>query len=533
MERPASSSRRRTPRRSLRRSSRSRPTTSGCGGLERLHARERSPTSPPAPQPTASRPSTAVCSRCTSRPATGLAPMSGHAVVSCHVESPLDDRVWDAFESLLRRRPGGFVVTPLLRPPHAASGENDELWLERARRVQALAPLGHHTHWGGPSQARPQGEVDAAAVVREEAAWFREHDLEPGFFCGGGWYLDLGLAETLASFGYVDCTATTFRQQYLQEGSPRLQLPEPSRLRLPSGASLLELPATHSLGMLARGVPSPARARPSALPRLGARATESEPSHWKGCCACSASAAGRSGSTSSPSGLPRPRNWPGRRLRSARDDDGGCPRDQAVPVLTVAAEDVRQAPREHARAVHDRRRRPHARPVRGARASLARLRPEADPLGLALGSRARLDRLSDPAARARLLARRALRATRDAGRRAARIVPSVALVAGLALAFAVGTGQHFTTFGLYVVGAVFVSVLITVFRGSYEMVTASLLRAAGVRRKVVLVGDDEARAHLRAIARREPGRHHLRLRRRGRARVRRSRTRSTSSRSTN
>ncbi len=179
--------------------------------------------------------------------------MSGHAVVSCHVERPLDDRVWHAFESLLRRRPGGFVVTPLLRPPHAASGENDELWLERARRVQALAPLGHHTHWGGPSQARPQGEVDAAAVVREEAAWFREHDLEPGFFCGGGWYLDLGLAETLASFGYVDCTATTFRQQYLDEGSPRLQLPEPSRLRLPSGASLLELPATHSLGMLARG----------------------------------------------------------------------------------------------------------------------------------------------------------------------------------------------------------------------------------------------------------------------------------------
>jgi hypothetical protein len=175
-----------------------------------------------------------------------------YAVVSCHVESPLDDRVWRAFESLLRRRPGGFVVTPLLRPPHAASGENDERWLERARRAQALAPLGHHTHWGGPSQARPPGDVDAASVVREEAAWFREHGLEPGFFCGGGWYFDLGLAETLASFGYVDCTATTFRQQYLDEGAPRLQLPGPSRLRLPSGASLLELPATHSLGMLAR-----------------------------------------------------------------------------------------------------------------------------------------------------------------------------------------------------------------------------------------------------------------------------------------
>ena len=39
------------------------------------------------------------------------------------------------------------------------------------------------------------------------------------------------------------------------------------------------------------------------------------------------------------------------------------------------------------------------------------------------------------------------RETREA---AARVVPSVILVAALSLAFAIGTGQHFTTFGLYV-----------------------------------------------------------------------------------
>jgi exopolysaccharide biosynthesis polyprenyl glycosylphosphotransferase len=78
-----------------------------------------------------------------------------------------------------------------------------------------------------------------------------------------------------------------------------------------------------------------------------------------------------------------------------------------------------------------------------------------------------------------------------------RVVPSVFLVSALALAFAIGTGQHFTTFGLYVVGAVFVAALISVFRGSYELVTGTLLRAAGVRRKAVLVGDVEARRHLR------------------------------------
>jgi hypothetical protein len=176
-----------------------------------------------------------------------------YAVVSCHAERPLDDRVWAAFERLLRRRPGGFVVTPFLRPPDVAAGEDEARWLERARIAASLAPLGHHTHWGGETQARPHGEVDAAAVVRSEAEWLRERGLEPRFFCGGGWYLDAPLAETLASLGYVDCTSTTFRQRYLDDDAPRLQLPGPARVRLPSGASLLELPATHSLGMLARG----------------------------------------------------------------------------------------------------------------------------------------------------------------------------------------------------------------------------------------------------------------------------------------
>ena len=179
-----------------------------------------------------------------------------YAVVSCHAERPLDDRVWTAFERLLRRRPGGFVVTPMLRPPDASAGEDESLWLERARLAASLAPLGHHTHWGGPTQARPAGGDDPAARVRGEAEWLRSHGLQPRYFCGGGWYLDGALAETLADLGYVDCTATTFRQSYLADDAPRLQLAAPARLRLPSGALLLELPASHSLGMLARGLVS-------------------------------------------------------------------------------------------------------------------------------------------------------------------------------------------------------------------------------------------------------------------------------------
>ncbi len=82
---------------------------------------------------------------------------------------------------------------------------------------------------------------------------------------------------------------------------------------------------------------------------------------------------------------------------------------------------------------------------------------------------------------------------------AGRIVPSVLLVAALALAFAVGTGQHFTTFGLYIAAAVFVATLISLFRWSYESVTGSLLRSLGVRRRALLVGEQEQVTHLREV----------------------------------
>ena len=41
----------------------------------------------------------------------------GYAVVSCHVERPLDDGVWSRYRDLLRRRPGGFPIASLMRPP--------------------------------------------------------------------------------------------------------------------------------------------------------------------------------------------------------------------------------------------------------------------------------------------------------------------------------------------------------------------------------------------------------------------------------
>jgi hypothetical protein len=156
-------------------------------------------------------------------------------VVSCHLERPLDDEAWGRFVALARRRP----VLALIRPPHA--GEDEQLWLERAREASTFGTFGHHTHWTSPTHARPTGG-DPARRVREEGVWLREHGLEPTHFCGGGWYMDEGVAEAVAELEYTDCTARAF---------------EPCNVRLPSGALLRELPTTHSLGALARAVVAP------------------------------------------------------------------------------------------------------------------------------------------------------------------------------------------------------------------------------------------------------------------------------------
>src|SRR5947209_8138584 len=65
-----------------------------------------------------------------------------YAVVSCHVERPLDDRVWQRFEALQAARPGGFRIAALMRPPDAEAGEDEARWLERARRAAELGPSG-------------------------------------------------------------------------------------------------------------------------------------------------------------------------------------------------------------------------------------------------------------------------------------------------------------------------------------------------------------------------------------------------------
>ena len=189
-----------------------------------------------------------------------ILPGGRYAVVSCHVERPLDDETWSRFSTLQQRPPGRFRIAALMRPPDREAGEDEILWLGRASAAAERGPLGLHTHWTAPDHARPT-TGDPAVRVREQVEWLRARGLEVHFFCGGGWYMDEPVAEGLAAAGLSDCTATAFRPRYLDCGAARLAAREPCVVELASGRRLLELPTTHTIGMLARGVFAPFRGR--------------------------------------------------------------------------------------------------------------------------------------------------------------------------------------------------------------------------------------------------------------------------------
>ncbi len=174
------------------------------------------------------------------------------------MERPLEDEVWRRFSALQESRPGGFAIAALMRPPDVAAGEDEDRWLERARAAATHGPLGLHTHWTAPDHARPTGG-DPAERVRREGAWLAEHDLPVALFCGGGWYMDDDVAAAVSELGYADCTGTAFTPSYLGADTPRLEAHEPGWIDLPGGSRMVELPTTHSIGMLARGLLAPFR----------------------------------------------------------------------------------------------------------------------------------------------------------------------------------------------------------------------------------------------------------------------------------
>jgi exopolysaccharide biosynthesis polyprenyl glycosylphosphotransferase len=77
-----------------------------------------------------------------------------------------------------------------------------------------------------------------------------------------------------------------------------------------------------------------------------------------------------------------------------------------------------------------------------------------------------------------------------------RIVSSLVVVALLVLAFGLGTGHDFKTFGLIPTTFVLTAVLAGVFRASYDVLSREALHALGVRRRAIVVGEGEHLDHL-------------------------------------
>jgi exopolysaccharide biosynthesis polyprenyl glycosylphosphotransferase len=87
-----------------------------------------------------------------------------------------------------------------------------------------------------------------------------------------------------------------------------------------------------------------------------------------------------------------------------------------------------------------------------------------------------------------LFARSGLYAARALRPGLARIVGSLFQVAFVALLFAVVSGEHFSSYYLFYGSLAFALLYVSSFRAAYEGITGVLLRAAGYRRRAVLVG---------------------------------------------
>ena len=77
-----------------------------------------------------------------------------------------------------------------------------------------------------------------------------------------------------------------------------------------------------------------------------------------------------------------------------------------------------------------------------------------------------------------------------------RVVSSLLIVALLTLAFGLGTGHRFSTFGLIPTTLVLSAVLIGLFRASYDVITREVMHMLGVKRRAILAGEDEHLLHL-------------------------------------
>ena len=445
-----------------------------------------------------------------------------YAVVSCHVERPLDDAVWAHFSALQRRCPGGFRVAALMRPADLAFGEDESAWLERAGEAATHGPLGHHTHWTAPDHARPTSGAPGERVLAEGAR-LRELGLAPtavlrrrlvrrrrgrGGVCGArvrrlhATRRSAALPSARRALGLAD---RTLRPRVAvgkdagrdsDDALARRSRSCPPSSRAPDlvhvyfhDTDLLDRRRRALLGLVLRLLAR--RARVSDLDALAARTLSGSASRR----------VGRRGAALTSTGCPA------RSLRRRRPH--ALRRHLRERVVTFAPRASTSSRAGRSSSV--------VRRVLSVAALVA-----LDIAGLALGIYLALvvrelvtgngDVLwsllwrEGPAewlkfaapitvlvfAQAGLYRRRELRPG------AGRILACLIVVALIVLAFGIGTGYDFSTSGLIPTSVILSAVTIGLLRAAYESAALEVMRAAGIRRRVVLVGAGESLVRLRA-----------------------------------
>ena len=235
----------------------------------------------------------------------------GYAVVSCHVERPLDDAGLEPLPRPLRapagRVPDRVADAPAGRRRGRASCSSSAPARRRRSGRSATTRTGRRRRTRGRPAAIP------AAQVLREGRWLRERGLEPRFFCGGGWYMDADVLAAVAELGYVDCTATAARPSFLPPASPRALARraglDPPRRRPPRARAADDALARPGRAR-ARGLAAAGRAR--ALPRL--RAARPQAAHRAVGCAAPARSAATAGRARTAVET-RARGGVGRRMR--------------------------------------------------------------------------------------------------------------------------------------------------------------------------------------------------------------------------
>ncbi|HEX2112407.1 MAG TPA: sugar transferase [Gaiellaceae bacterium] len=79
------------------------------------------------------------------------------------------------------------------------------------------------------------------------------------------------------------------------------------------------------------------------------------------------------------------------------------------------------------------------------------------------------------------------------------LLSSVVLIALVALAFGLGTGHEFNTFGLVPTATILVAAFIGLFRSSYDAVTSALMHRLGMRRRALIVASPSELTHLQRV----------------------------------